>query len=493
MHIEDTIPQEVRLREGIFFTRHNIVEEIHKCFDYSHIETVVDSAAGSCNFLISLAEMYPEKQFYGVEKNKIIYDEVHSLVKDIPNVTYFHGDILIDSFPIPKCDLYVGNPPFVNYADLESGYQEQVRTLWTRFFDTARGFKMLLGHSRGDISQLIFYYTIEHYLKPGGRIGVILPDSLIQSNRASAAFREFTNIGVEKLVDISHKRSFDNTRRNCFYLLGTKGEKTTYPLAFEKQDKTAYLYKIGSDLIEEDSELFKRSDYTPRQGINTLGANGIFFFKDKPEFSSPLIKPLLKSSDVQAWRHDVSYSVLVPYEKGQIIPEERLADTYPRAYEYLLSHKDTLENRRSRFAKRYWYALFGVGEYTFAKYKVVWRSLGAHDMAACVVDDALPNQALHCYIATDDKKEAYYVCGILNSDIYSDHVKKVCKAGSKSFAQPSVVKKIYIPRFNEENVRHADIARVSISLHKKITPRKIKQVNKLVQGVYFGADDSEEC
>ena len=59
---------------------------------------------------------------------------------------------------------------------------------------------MLLGDSRGDISQLIFYITVDRYLKDSGQIGVVLPNSLIKGNSASAGFRDFKNIKVKKFL-----------------------------------------------------------------------------------------------------------------------------------------------------------------------------------------------------------------------------------------------------------------------------------------------------
>lgn len=466
MEFEDQIDNESRIKQGIFFTKHHIVDDIISKFSFNKIQTVIDSAAGSCNFLIPLALKHPNIQFYGVEKNLEIFNSVSETIKDIPNITYYLGDILLDTFPIPKCDIYLGNPPFINFSDLDDNYRTKIKPIWLEYFPKSTGFKMLLGDSRGDIAQLIFALTVDKYIKNDGQIGVILPNSLIKGNSASAGFREFNNIIVNYLVDISDNNPFDNTSRNCFYILGKKGEKTSFPIKYKTKDRVVHLIKYGDDLIEEGKSILGTSYYKSRQGINTLGANKIFFFKKEIPFESQLIKPLLKSSDINPFSYSPSYNVLFPYENGKPIPEEKLQKQYPTEYNYLLSNKELLISRKSRFAQKCWYALFGVGTYTSQTYKVVWRGLGAKKLVVAVTKDVIPNQSMNCYIPVNSLKEANFICGIMNSEIYRLQLMKLNEEGAKSFAQPSTINKIFIPAFDVKNSLHNKISQISNSLHK---------------------------
>ncbi len=485
MEIEDLIDQKSRIKQGIFFTKHHIVNQIITHFDFSNVSTVLDSAAGSCNFLIPLAKKYTNIQFYGVEKNPIIFNEVLREIKDIPNIHYYEGDILLNSFNIPKCDIYLGNPPFINFSDLEEEYRDMIKPIWLNYFPKSRGFRMLLGDSRGDISQLIFALTIDKYLKDDGKIGVILPNSLIKGNSASAGFREFKNITVESLIDISGDDPFDNTARNCFYILGKKGGETTFPINYQTCEKTVKLVKVADDLIEEGTTILKRSDYTARQGVNTLGANKIFIFKTEPPFKCTLLKPLLKSSDIHPYSYNPSYKILFPYKDGKPIEEEELRTNYPETYKYLESFKDTLINRKSRFIQKCWYSLFGVGKYTCTKYKVVWRGLGAKELMAAVTEDVIPNQAMNCYISTETKDEALYICGVMNSQIFKNQLMMLNEEGAKSFAQPNTINKIFIPKYNESILLHKTISKTSLSLHNKFNESEYESNNELVERLYI--------
>lgn len=485
MEIEDLIDKKSRIKQGIFFTKHHVVNDIISHMDFNKVQTVIDSAAGSCNFLISLAKKHPHIQFYGVEKNQIIFETVSNEIKDLENLHYFHGDILLDKFPIPKCDLYLGNPPFINFSDLDESYRDQIKPIWLNYFPKSTGFKMLLGDSRGDIAQLIFSYTIDKYLQSGARIGVILPNSLIKGNSASAGFREFKNITAEKLIDISGDDAFDNTARNCFYILGRAGGTTLFPIKYLTEGRIIQLIKSGDDLIEDGKSILRTSYYKARQGINTLGANSVFFFKKEVPFKSPLIKPLLKSSDITPFSYSPSYKVLFPYEAGKPIPEEKLEIEHPEVYQYLQSQKELLINRKSRFAQRCWYALFGIGPYTSMEYKVVWRGLGAKKLMAAVTKNVIPNQSMNCYIASQNSDEAHFICAIMNSELYREQLKQLNEEGAKSFAQPNTINKIYIPKFENTNPLHTSISGYSERLHNSINPKILVTLEQLIKDLYI--------
>ncbi len=448
LEIESRIDRETRKREGIFFTSPHVVGEITARFDYSRVRSVVDTAAGSGNFLIPLARKYREIQFYGVERNRTIYDAVMPLADELPNLSYYRGDILLDSFPIPPCDLYLGNPPFVNYTDLPEEYRKIIRPLWTEYMPVRKGFSLLLGESRGDLAALVFYHSVNRYLKEGGRFAVVLPDSLLKGNKATESFRRFPGIRAERAVDIAHREAFAHTSRSCFYLVGTKGGRTEYPLAYEKEEGLVFLENREGLLIEEEIGSTAGSDYPVRQGINTLGANGVFFFDDKPRLEEELLFPLLRSGDVGENRADPSRWVLLPYTgEGRLLSEVELERGYPRAWAYLGKNKKVLLARKSRFARKCWYALFGIGPYTFAPYKVVWRAMGAKRLEAAVITDAIPNQAMHGYIACETREEADYLCALLNSDEIRRLTALFSQARSRSFAQPGTMKMLPLRKY----------------------------------------------
>ena len=131
--------------------------------------------------------------------------------------------------------------------------------------------------------------------------------------------------------------------------------------------------------------------------------------------------PILKSSDVA---RDAELSprlhVIVPQKKiGE--DTEIIKTRAPKTAAYLESHADLLEERASSiYHGKPRFSIFGVGEYSFAPWKVAiaglykkleFKPVGPCDGKPTMLDDT-------CYfIPCQTKDEALTLCRILNSDI----------------------------------------------------------------------------
>lgn len=471
LEIENSLSSEIKLKQGIFFTKINGVKLMSDGIDFNNVKSVIDTAAGSCNFLLYLADLYPNITFYGIEKNIQVYNQTKIIVDKYKNIKYFLGDAIYDFFDIPKCDLYIGNPPWVNFIDLDKEYRDKIKETWTQYFSVKKDFRMLLGDSRGDLCQLFMYMSIKKYLKDGGRFSVLMPIMSIRSkNSSSHDFREFKNINVTKITEITSISPFENTERSSCFIDGFNEGDTKFPIeyvVFGKDTLTKKLTKKGNNLVfEGDRDILGKSEYVARQGINTLGANDIFIFKSEPKLKSPLIKRLLKSSDIKKWYYKPSYWILLPYEDKKVIDEQMMENNFPQIYEYLNSHRDKLSRRKSKLVKKNFYQLFGVGDYTFKKYKVIWKGLGSKKLECVVVDEeTLPNQSMNCYISTDNFDEANYICAVLNSNFFENELLKVCESGSKSFAQPNIMNNFRIKKYDHSNPIQIELSDLSKKFH----------------------------
>lgn len=490
--IENSIPQETKLKEGIFFTKESSIELICKKLDFTNVKTVIDTASGSCNFLIYLAKIYPNIKFYGIEKNLEVFEQSTKLIKEFDNIELFHGDTLFDNFSIPKCDLYLSNPPWVNYLDLEETYRSKIKDLWLENFKVDKGFKLLLGDSRGDLSQLFMNFSIKKYLKENGKFAVVMPLTAIRSkNTSSSDFRSFDNYKVEEISEITNLSPFANTQRSSCVIVGVNSNKTTFPIPYHLYkdlntiEKKELVKNSDSLIFSDEMNIIGKSDYIARQGVNTLGANDVFFFKEKPTLTSNIIKRLLKSSDITKWKCEPSYWILFPYTNKKCLTPTELQN-YPDEFNYFQSKKETLTKRKSKLIKDNFYQLFGVGDYTFTKFKVVWRGLGAKKLQSVVIgEDIIPNQSMNCYISTDDEQEAYYICGIMNSEFFELQLLNLCESGSKSFGQPNVINNLKIKKFDPNNSTHNEISLISKKFHKSGTSMmELRQLENLVRSIY---------
>jgi hypothetical protein len=173
-------------------------------------------------------------------------------------------------------------------------------------------------------------------------------------------------------------------------------------------------------------------------------------------------------------KHVVKYGLfghdlhLVPIEKANEDNEAELRNDCPRTYEYLASNEQALEDRSSAWLDEgTFYNVFGLGEYTWSEYKVVWCRLGfkPHFAVVSTVDDedlgektVVPGD--HCmFISTDDRDEAHFLCGLLNSSPYQKSIETIASEG-KSGLSKTVISKLDLPEYREtaDGERLADLS-----------------------------------
>lgn len=141
--------------------------------------------------------------------------------------------------------------------------------------------------------------------------------------------------------------------------------------------------------------------------------------------------PLLRGRDVGRWSASPSLYMVAPQQvvdPAKPIAENDLAVGYPKTFDYLKRFEDILRARKSgidqeMMAKGPFYSIYGIGRYSFAPFKVVWREIATDFTASVIgeVDDkwlgkrpVLPDHKL-ILVACDTHAAAHYLCCALNS------------------------------------------------------------------------------
>jgi hypothetical protein len=157
-----------------------------------------------------------------------------------------------------------------------------------------------------------------------------------------------------------------------------------------------------------------------RSGAAGVWLNGL---GERVDIEDELVHPLLKSSDVANDRAAPSRAMIVPQ---RVLGEDTapLRRRAPRAWKYLSRHRALLDARKSSiYEKQPPFAVFGVGPYSFAPWKVAISGLykratftvvGPHEGRPVVLDDT-------CYfLAFDDERRARRAASALRSAVASD-------------------------------------------------------------------------
>jgi len=203
-----------------------------------------------------------------------------------------------------------------------------------------------------------------------------------------------------------------------------------------------------------------------------------------------LVYPAVSGGDIVPFGVKGNVYVLISQDPAKRLPypESWMTTHVPLTYAYLRKFKDILLSRGSKVVRELaqeteFYAMYGIGEYTFEKYRVVWKRM-ASKMVAVVLSRLRTPFGLKTAISTDttsffsvdDENEAHYLCGILNSDVVNEYIRSFSSPG-RGFGAPSVMNQLAIPQFNGNNRIHIKIAELSHKAHNLVTQKK--EIGKL--------------
>jgi adenine-specific DNA-methyltransferase len=439
-----------------------------------------------------------------------------------------------DAPAVPTVDALVGNPPWLTWDRLPDGVQARWRREVIEPLDLfpREGHRALLGHGNDDLSVAFVFACIDRYLdaSAGGdaRASFVLKRDLL-TGAAGKTFRSLRvgdrPLRLTAVHDFAGLSPFGRQVRAdaAVYALrfaggGTAGPApsadepsataslpvpTTAWTARENDGRTGAagrdsrfdsLSSLRSSLSRTDTELVAVDPDAPtgawvradaeraalgecahdiRHGVKD-DAKAVYALdrEQLADLEGDHVFPYLKSRHVVKFGlfgHDLQ---LVPLRRMGEDNEAALREQSPRTYDYLAANRDRLESRASSWLDRGpFYTLFGLGDYTWADYKVVWCRLGFKPHFAVVStreDPDLGEKPVvpgdHCmFVATDDEREAHLLCALLNSAPYQHTLRSIASNGKSSLSK-SVVSELRLPAWEGSAVQ-AELAELSMEAH----------------------------
>jgi len=349
-----------------------------------------------------------------------------------------------------RFDYVVGNPPWIAWDNLPEDYRRATKPLWERYgLFSLSGNEARHGGAKKDLSMLMIYAGAERYLKPGGRLAMVVTQTLFQTKGAGDGFRRFRLgpqgdcLEVLRVDDLVAIRPFKDATNFTSTILLRRGASTQYPVPYVKWTPDGKGFrqrryharpidpsKPGSPWFlqpetatADPGDLVGPSDYTGYLGANTGGANGVYWLEILDHCDDPhhgdrvgvrnlarkskrdveavetaiepdLLYPLLRWADVARFRAVPSAYILLAQDVDTRtgIDADVMRRDYPRTLAYLERFERLLRSRAAY--RRYqddkaFYSMYNVGRYTVAEIKVVWRRMDRRINAAVVepVDD----------------------------------------------------------------------------------------------------------
>ena len=413
-------------------------------------QVIVEPTCGKGHFILASLQVFDSiEEIYGIEINASYLESLKRSIfqyyLDNPatkkvKINLFNQNVFNFNFHSIKknfCDrevLAIGNPPWVTSSKL--GMMQSQNLPKKVNYKKAKGLDAITGKGNFDIAEYICRQMIELLKEEKGTMAFLLKNHVIKnlvyelknSNRAFGNVIQYNintkeEFGASVAAALLCAKLGEKSDAQCqvqdFYTLkkiqkyGWVGDNFVSDVVSYKQ----YGYMDGASPLKWWSgvkhDCSKVMELTERDGRYVNGLGQIVCIEND------MIYPLLKSSDIKGDKITAVRKYIIITQKSAFEDTNSMGDSYPLAYSYLNEHISFFDSRGSSvYNKRSRFSIFGIGDYSFAKYKVVISGLykkphfslvGEIGGKPVMVDDT-------CYLlGFDDYSPAYVAQRILNS------------------------------------------------------------------------------
>lgn len=283
--------------------------------------------------------------------------------------------------------LILGNPPWVTNSALEKINSTNI-PIKSNFKDFS-GIDAITGKSNFDIAEFIITHLLSNFHHLNGHIVMLCKNTVIRNLMKIFPKMEI-NVGEIKQIRFNVQKIF-NINANASIFMATLNHSSNYSCQVinfhsKKKEKIYGWYngKFVANITKYKivKEMEGKFPFEWRQGLkhdlsrimvlkyekDNQYLNGL---KQNIQLEDNLIYPFLKSSDL-------SSKIVSKSRFHTIVTQEKVgADTsyiqtdYPKIWTYLTQNLENFQNRKSSIYKnKPNFSIFGIGKYSFAKYKI---------------------------------------------------------------------------------------------------------------------------
>jgi len=474
---------------------------------------IIEPTCGVGNFIVSGLEVFSPDCVIGVELNKkyceYARNRVHSPKVSIVEANFFDYDWANISEDI-KDDrtLILGNPPWVNNSTISTIDGSNLPNK-TNFKGVA-GIDALLGGSNFDISEYIILDLVRNFSKKNVTIA-LLCKFIVAKNVFEELYRTKTKCSYIQCYLFNSKKVFDVSVESCLFVLdfSTDNKTITECSVFDVDAPETELFKFGIknnkffSLINDSSSFDGESIFGWRQGVKhdcskvmelTMVGDQLCNKNMEPvDIEDTYLYPFVKSSDLKA-------PIITSFKRRVIItqkkPREETASikrTAPKTWSYLENNKNLFENRKSSIYNGVpEYSIFGIGDYSFMKYKVAISGLYKKPFFSLVYSEKPVMLDDTCYqIAFEHFTDAYLMMVLLNSEKVISFIDTISFKASQRPYSKKVLNRIDVQKIlNEVSLPEMNAVEFRLGLEPLINEEIInKFVNRHLRQSrldYFG-------
>lgn len=402
--------------------------------------TVVEPTCGEGTFLAAAGRRFPRSRLLGFEIDASYTRAARAVVGsrrgEVRNADFFGVSWKRELAQLAEPLLVIGNPPWVTSAQLGAigSSNLPVKENAARLV----GLDAMTGKSNFDVSEWMMVRLLEA-LEGRDATLAMLCKAAVARRVVETVARRALDVSPVGLWRIDAGKHFDAAVSAVLFVAAMRRpERDAVWPVFGDLDSESPESSLGvvDGVLVADARRYARTthlagDCEPewRSGVkhdcarvmelrregDGAWVNGV---GERVDIEAELVHPLLKSSDVANDRAAPSRAMIVT-QRALGEDTRTLRTRAPRAWKYLSRHRASFDARKSAiYVRQPPFAIFGVGPYSFAPWKVAVSGLykrstfvvvGPHEGRPVVLDDT-------CYfLAFEDERSARRAAGALRS------------------------------------------------------------------------------
>ncbi|MGB7343085.1 MAG: hypothetical protein WBD20_02635 [Pirellulaceae bacterium] len=367
---------------------------------FGNPDVVIEPTCGQGAFVVAAARTFPGSQIVGYEINDTYrrrarqhvgqLDPTRAASVSIKKQNFFLADWQRLREKHDGSVLFLGNPPWVTNSQL--GVLGSQNLPAKSNVESIRGIDAMTGRSNFDISESILQTLLSAMRADQDSLAMLIKTATARKV-LRMQWRNRSQFSHASLRMINAKAHFDVNVDSCMLMLSpTNAKSTVTQVCFQSTSlvKSARSVAMGwhdgrlvSDpkLAKKTAFLFKAKSSPWRSGVKhdvsrvlELRENdGQLFRQDGTpvDVEPDQVYPLAKGADVANDRTDCLERRILVTQHAMGESTTHLEDRLPKTHRYLRTNLVAFANRKSSiYRDRDPYALFGIGPYTFAPWKV---------------------------------------------------------------------------------------------------------------------------
>jgi hypothetical protein len=410
--------------------------------------TIVEPTCGKGSFVIASLEYFPQARIFGIDVNANHIRFVSQELKhrnllgkvEIRQCDFFDLDWKSTLAMFPEPLLIIGNPPWVTNSTL--GLLNSQNLPEKTNFQSYSGLDAITGKSNFDISEWMLIHLIQWMRGRAGTLAMLIKTSVARKV-LKYLWEKKVEIGPCHIYLLDGKQEFGVSVDMCLFVCNINSNRKSQTCkVYQGLCQDAFLTTIGfseghlaaninsynqwKHLVSTEAEYYRWRSGLKHDAakVMELTKQATFYKNDLGEtcvLEGDYIYPLLKSSDIAKGALSEPHRwILVPqtYVGENTVHIKHKA---PKTWAYLNNHQTFFDKRKSSIYKnKPKFSIFGIGDYSFAPWKVAISGLykrlqfvvvGPYKDKPVMLDDT-------CYfIPCENKNEADFLARLLNSSV----------------------------------------------------------------------------